>query len=137
MKFMVGDIVVCKEKDRYAITDVGIPCVVSAVDDECMTVMPISKGKDSSTYTVYQKYFEYAPSGIIAQSNVPPFKSVTVNKAKKKITVVYGKGDYQIATCTEHDTFDPAIGMALAMAYKAFGSKTKFHKFVNDIMDKK
>ena len=30
------------------------------------------------------------------------------------------------------DEFDPYVGVALALAYTVFGSKTQFHKFVNE-----
>lgn len=130
MKFKVGDIVECAEKNRYGITDVGVPCVVVKTESDSDVMFVRVIGAENTEFSVNSNYFRKV-------SGPETFKSVTVNEAKRKVTVVYGKGDYQIATCSENDTFDPAIGIALAMAYKAFGSKTKFHKFVKSLTDKK
>ena len=132
MKFKVGDVVECTEKNKYNITDVGVPCVVARTVSGSDVIFVKVIGAGDAELTVDSNYFRK-----VSDPEVRPFKSVTVNEAKKKVTVVYGKGDYQIATCSENDTFDPAIGIALAMAYKAFGSKTKFHKFVKSLTDKK
>ena len=132
MKFKVGDVVECTEKNKYSITDVGVPCVVARTVSGSDKIFVKVIGMGDTELTVDSNYFRK-----VSDPEVRPFKSVTVNKAKRKVTVVYGKGDYQIATCSENDTFDPAIGIALAMAYKAFGSKTKFHKFVKSLTDKK
>lgn len=40
-----------------------------------------------------------------------------------------------VSTCHEKDDFDPAVGVALALCYNMFGSKTKFHKFVKKIQE--
>ena len=132
MKFKVGDVVECAENNRYSITDVGVPCVVVKTESGSDSISVKVIGAGDREFWVNSNYFRK-----VSDPEARPFKSVTVNEAKKKVTVVYGKGDYQIATCSENDTFDPAIGIALAMAYKAFGSKTKFHKFVKSLTDKK
>lgn len=46
-----------------------------------------------------------------------------VIKKEKKVT---------IAKCHKDDEFDPYIGAALAIAYQLFGSKTQFHKYVDN-----
>ena len=40
-----------------------------------------------------------------------------------------------IATCHKEDSFDLAVGVALALCYNLFGSKTQFHKFVKKIQE--
>lgn len=138
MKFKVGDVVECTEYTRYSITDVGVPCVVVKTESGSDSISVKVIGAGDTEFWVNSNYFrKVSDISELKSLEVRPFKSVTVNEAKRKITVVYGKGDYQIATCSENDTFDPAIGIALAMAYKAFGSKTKFHKFVKSLTDKK
>lgn len=39
------------------------------------------------------------------------------------------------SVCHEEDDFDPFVGVALALCYNIFGSKNKFHKFVNKIIE--
>lgn len=63
-------------------------------------------------------------------------ESVTLNKAVGKTTVVWNDGSREIASCSKQDNYDPAVGIALAMAYHHFGSKSKFHKFVNEAVAK-
>lgn len=136
MRFKVGDVVECKVAGQYAITDVGVPCRVVSVNESDLMRVAVINSDNSTTFIVNQLYFKKLSSSASIEV-MNPFKSVTINEAKRKVTVVYGKNDYQIATCSENDTFDPAVGIALAMAYKAFGSKTKFHKFVKSLTDKK
>ena len=149
--FKKDDIVRCMaaEKDIFV---GGIYRVVSVSSNgRLMSVTPIGCASNKHTvvscenFALYHQFVQpITPTWIdishlaySGDSNTNKIKSVTVNKKKKKVTVVFGKNDYQIATCVDGDTFDPSIGVALAMAYKAFGSKTKFHKFVNSIVDKK
>lgn len=40
-----------------------------------------------------------------------------------------------VSTCHKEDSFDPAVGVALALCYNLFGSKTQFHKFVKKIQE--
>lgn len=64
-------------------------------------------------------------------------KSLTVNKEKHLTTVVfdsvnYGKNVF-LAKANEKDDYDVSVGVALCIAYRLFGSKTKFHKFIKQI----
>lgn len=52
-----------------------------------------------------------------------------IEKGEKKIRKVTK------ATCHKEDDFDPVVGVALALCYNLFGSKTKFHKFVKKIQE--
>lgn len=52
-----------------------------------------------------------------------------IEKGEKKVRIVTK------ATCHKGDDFDPVIGVALALCYNLFGSKTQFHKFVKKIQE--
>lgn len=58
-------------------------------------------------------------------------KDVYVNDVKKTTTVKFADGTTQTVTCSEGDTFDPVIGVAIAVSSYVFGSKKKFHEVVN------
>lgn len=66
----------------------------------------------------------------LSDQNKQDIKSITVNKGKKVITVVFKDGAKQIVKCHPKDTFDPEIGFALALVRNAFGSKTQVRKFI-------
>ncbi len=51
----------------------------------------------------------------------------TEEKIKKDIKLVTK------STCSKSDEFDPRVGVALAIVYNMFGSKTKFNKFVEEL----
>jgi len=93
--------------------------------------------------------------------NEKRIRSITINEAKKAVTVV---ADDMVKVSTNglnnvirmlggeaedvdtkvvgmskavgDDAFDKYVGVALALAYVAFGSKTKFHKYVDSIQIK-
>lgn len=54
---------------------------------------------------------------------------VAIEKGEKRVRRVTK------ATCHKGDDFDPAVGVALALCYNLFGSKTQFHKFVKKIQE--
>ena len=142
-KFKVGDLVIGNKENIYNITSEGTICKVlkdDAVDREQVKVVVVSVNRDgevmeaSEAHWVTARYFDLYKSALASETInliAPDIKSTTINEDKKKVTLVFDKNDYTIATCTENDEFDPAIGVALAFAYKYFGSKTKFHKWVN------
>lgn len=57
---------------------------------------------------------------------------ITINPDKKIVSVTYDDHDTTIVKTHEEDDFDPYIGVALGMAYKIFGSKTAFRKWVDE-----
>ena len=57
-------------------------------------------------------------------------KSITLNKKKGITTVVFKDGDVQMSKCSDKDTFDENVGVALCIASHLAGSKTKFKDFV-------
>ena len=59
-------------------------------------------------------------------------KSITVNKEKQIVTVVFADGGVEMTKCCEEDkkNFDVNIGVALAIAKHLYGSKNRFHKEV-------
>lgn len=67
------------------------------------------------------------------QTTVEGYNKLTevVNEEEAKIKTK------TVSTCHEKDDFDPAVGVALALCYNLFGSKTKFHKFVNSLIPDK
>lgn len=69
--------------------------------------------------------------------NTIDVKSVHVNEQKKACTVVFSNGTHETVKCSEKDNFDPYVGIALCIAQRIFGSKTKFHKIVNNAISNK
>ena len=143
-KFKVGDLIIGNKTNTYNITSAGTVCKVVKVDvldREQVKVVVVCTNSDgavtassSKEFWVAAKYFDMyksAPTHETINRTIPKIKSTTINEDKKKVTIVFDKNNYTIATCTENDEFDPAIGVALALAYKCFGSKTKFHNWVN------
>lgn len=65
------------------------------------------------------------------QTSVESYNKLTkiVNDEEAKIKLK------TVSTCHKKDDFDPAVGVALALCYNLFGSKTKFHKFVKKIQE--
>lgn len=59
-------------------------------------------------------------------------QSVTINKAKKVVTVVLKGGRVGISTCTAGDSFDEKIGFCIAYMNALFGSKTQVQKALNE-----
>ena len=58
-------------------------------------------------------------------------KNIDVNIYKRIVTVVFKSGHVEQVHCAEGDAFDVRIGVAIALASARFGSKSKFHKFVD------
>lgn len=57
-------------------------------------------------------------------------KNVFFNEVKKTTTVVFNDHTSVIVKCTDNDEFDPEMGLAMALARKCFGSRSKFQKAV-------
>lgn len=64
-------------------------------------------------------------------------KFVTVNEKKRIITVVFKDGDVRMIKCSDDDTFDTRVGVALCIAHHYAGSKTKFNKYIKALNTKK
>ena len=62
--------------------------------------------------------------------------NIWINEKKKVVTVKKPDGSVIKVKCDKRDEFDPYVGTALALAYKEFGSKSKFRKYVDDIVAK-
>lgn len=60
-------------------------------------------------------------------------KNIDVNIYKRIVTVVFENGHVEQVHCAEGDAFDVRIGVAIAIASAKFGSKSKFHKFVDKV----
>lgn len=73
-------------------------------------------------------------AGIIdsSESNNYNITSITANKNKGVTTVVFEDGEVQMSKLAKGDHYDASVGVALCMAYRDFGSKTKFKKFVEE-----
>lgn len=63
-------------------------------------------------------------------------KTVFFNEVKGITTVVFNDHTSVIVRCMKGDTFDPEVGLAMALSRKYFGSRTKFQKFVQDWVKK-
>lgn len=67
----------------------------------------------------------------------PPYiTNIYVNESKKCIAVKFSDGDVRVIHCSENDSFDIYVGVALAIAKKSFGSSEKFHSKVDKILKK-
>lgn len=96
----------------------------------------------------------------IAKSNVGKVNTITINPEAKVVTVVATRKELkldtyktesgreipagivveEVRTVTQAktngtDEFDPYVGVALALCYQKFGSRTKFRKFVDEFAD--
>ena len=63
--YKVGDIVWCKVKDKYPITDYHVKCIVCDIREfeyGYITVAPIMRGYICNMYRVEAKYFELVPA---------------------------------------------------------------------------
>lgn len=58
-------------------------------------------------------------------------KNVFFNEVKKTTTVVFLDHTSVIVKCTDNDNFDPEMGLAMAIARRCFGSRTKLKKAVD------
>ena len=63
-------------------------------------------------------------------------KTVFFNEVKGITTVVFDDHTSVVVRCKKGDTFDPEVGLAMALSRKYFGSRTKFQKFVQDWVKK-
>ena len=61
---------------------------------------------------------------------IPGIKNVLFNEVKKTTTVVFNDRTSVIVKCTDNDKFDPEMGLAMALARKYFGSRTKLRNAV-------
>ncbi len=62
--------------------------------------------------------------------------NIWINENKKVVTVKKPDGSVIKVKCDQRDEFDPYVGAALALAYKEFGSKSKFRKYVDELLAK-
>lgn len=67
-----------------------------------------------------------------SESNPYNITSITANKNKGITTVVFEDGEVQMSKLAKGDHYDASVGVALCIAYREFGSKTKFKKFVEE-----
>jgi len=62
---------------------------------------------------------------------IPGIENVFFNEVKKTTTVVFLDHTSVIVKCTDNDHFDPEMGLAMAIARRYFGSRTKVKKAVD------
>lgn len=62
---------------------------------------------------------------------IPDIKNVFFNEVKKATTVMFNDHTSVVVKCAENDTFDPEVGLAMAITKKMFGSRTKLQKVVD------
>ena len=56
--------------------------------------------------------------------------SITVNEEERVVTVVFEDGSVRMSRCSKDDHFDPVIGVAMCIAARKLGSRTKLKKYV-------
>lgn len=61
---------------------------------------------------------------------IPDIKNVFFNEVKKTTTVLFNDHTSVVVKCTDNDEFDPEMGLAMALARRYFGSRTKLKKAV-------
>lgn len=146
-KFQVGDLVVGNSNSSCPGIFFEVIGTVSLPTVNLVRVIPVGSKtaefaialQESSLSPVPNDLYSSEKDCTILQDSAAAnagIKSVTINENKRKVTVVFGENGYTIATCSEEDDFDPAVGVALALAYRRFGSKTKFHKYVDSLVTK-
>jgi len=58
--------------------------------------------------------------------------SITINEKERIVTVVFEDGTVRMSRCSKEDHFDPVIGVAMCIAARKLGSRTKLKKFVSE-----
>ena len=58
--------------------------------------------------------------------------SITVNEEERVVTVVFEDGSVRMSRCSKDDHFDPVIGVAMCIAARKLGSRTKLKKYVEN-----
>ena len=99
-----GDSLLCQSWHRYPGQEDDINCILNG---------PRNINKEENIMII---------SGI---------KNVFFNEVKKTTTVVFLDHTSVIVKCTDNDHFDPEMGLAMALARKCFGSRTKLKKAVD------
>lgn len=93
------------------------------------------------------KPFDLKPKGEVAKSISKFYRHRRITSAvkgihidpnpdkdgRKTVAVTFHNGDAQVVKCGVNDEFDPKIGVALAIAYESFGSRSQFRKFMDGI----
>lgn len=59
-------------------------------------------------------------------------RCIEVNEPKKIIVTVFDDGEVYMQKCREGDEFDINVGVALSIAEHEYGSKTQFHKMIEE-----
>ena len=94
-----------------------------------------------NNYSFLDKYNNYSfnidMSDICLKEKDGDIKSITVNKKKRLVTVVFKDDDIQIAKCDENDVFDEYIGVLVCIAQRQFSSKTSMKKIINKFLNTK
>lgn len=85
----------------------------------------------------YDDTFNLNMSDICLREKDGDIKSITVNKKKRLVTVVFKDDDIQIAKCDENDVFDEYIGVLVCIAQRQFSSKTSMKKIINKFLNTK
>lgn len=99
-----GDSLLCQSWHRYPGQEDDINCILNG---------PRNINKEENIMII---------SGI---------KNVFFNEVKKTTTVVFLDHTSVIVKCTDNDHFDPEMGLAMAIARRCFGSRTKLKKAVD------
>lgn len=98
--------------------------------------MPITSCQSWNTYPGQEDDINCilnGPRNINKEENImiiSGIKNVFFNEVKKTTTVVFLDHTSVIVKCTDNDHFDPEMGLAMALARKLFGSRSKFQKTV-------
>ena len=92
----------------------------------------------------YGKPFNYTPNNkliILPKNNAIDYilgfgsndiKHIFINEKTKTVYVRFQDGILQVSKCHPDEEFDLEIGVALAYARHAFGSKNKFKKMIEE-----
>lgn len=92
-----------------------------------------------NNYSFLDKYYSFNidMNDICLKEKDGDIKSITVNKKKRLVTVVFKDDDIQIAKCDENDVFDEYIGVLVCIAQRQFSSKTSMKKIINKFLNTK
>ena len=114
------------KNSKYAV------CFASDYGIDIYNAPTLSAQEDTNSYLKIQKKLEDKKDMFKEL-----IKSITVNKDKKIVTVVFNDKDVKMSKCSEHDTFDINIAVAICIAAHFAGSKSEFRNVVASKLSEK
>lgn len=133
--FRIGDKVIIETSGGY-----GVPVTAKRISDGILQHISFSDygvPRQDLWYDEFTKKITVREANCDRRvANSTAIKNIYVNESKKCVAVKFEDEDVKVIHCSENDSFDVYVGVALAIAKKAFGSSEKFHNKVDRILKK-